>query len=363
LKDVRVRADAKAIDAGGTTISPPALITFDERRQPEVFFEANPRQKRLTEYVYGLPMGKPFIWVVDCARASDYTPMTGDAAGNELCAVAGRRGAVPVVHERISKLFEIEEDQLARVLDSRASPELYSAQAARMRAAHVPSGLGPLVESLPRGSVFFYSSSDRTSAYIKDYAKLPEVASRGLRWMTSLPQEAPFYFAAPSLNSVRKSNRYDIRRLAFGDDIVTLLDRHARDVVVLSLKGDMEVLSESTRERLARVGIDLARLDRHGSFAAVLDANVPVAFEMADDRRVVLSSGALRERGIERVESAGRELGDESKVIVRGKNVSNNKRGMNIVVLKPGSDPLRFSIDTHNTERLYSDVYEATERQ
>lgn len=363
LEEVRVRADEKSIDAGGTTISAPALITFDDRRQPEVFFEANPRQKRLSEYVYGLPLAAPFIWVVDCERSREYAPPSGQVTGRGLCVVAGRRGAVPVVNERIGEHFEIDEDQLAQVLDSQASSELHAEQTARLHAALLPSGLVTLVDSVPSGSVFFYSPSERTSLYIKEYARLPEIASKNHRWLTSLPRDHNFYFAAPSLNAVRKSGRYDVRRLAFGDHIVTILDRHAGDVVVLSLKGDIEALSKATIKSLARVGIDLARLDKRGSFAAVLVANVPVAFEMADDRRVVLASDELRERGIERVESAGRELGDESKVIVAGKNVSNDKRGVNIVVLTPGAEPLAYSIDTHSTERIYSDVYEATERQ
>jgi len=299
---------------------------------------------------------------VDCARARNYSEVNGEPGGSELCAVAGRRGAVPIVSERTGTQLEIEEDQLRSVLESRADARLQAQQTARLRAAQLPSGLEPLVASLPASSTFFYSSSERTGPYIKDFSKLPEVASRRLRWVTTLPQEEKFYFATPSLNAVRKSGRYDVQRLAFGEDIVTVLDRHARDVVAISLKGDMKALSAGTVERFARLGVDLQKLDRTGSLAVVLDANLPIGVAMANDARVVLASDALRARGIERVESAGRNFGNDSKIIVHGKNVSSNKRGMNIVVSRQGGEPVAINIDTHHTERGYSDVYEAAQK-
>ena len=360
LDELQINADERSIEAGGTTIVAPALIAFDEEFQAEVFFESSTRQKGLSEYLYALPKNRPFVWVVDCARARAYAEVKGQGADRDLCVIAGRRGATPVISERTGAEFEIDAAQLRGVLESRADANVHAEQTARLRDAQLPSGLRPLVASLPEGSVFFYSASERTSPYLRDFSKLPEVASRRLRWVTSLPSEEEFYFAAPSLNAVRKSRRYEVRRLAFGDDIVTILDRHARDVVVLSLKGDMKALSKNTIDRLARVGVDLEKLNRRGSFAAVLDANVPVAVATANDAPVVLASDALLERGIERVESAGRDFGNDSKVIVRGKNLSNNKRGLNMVILRRGVGPVALNIDTHSTERRYSDVYEAT---
>jgi phosphoglycerol transferase len=359
LEDVRINAVEKTIEAGGTTILAPALITFDEDLEAEVFFEFHSRQQRLPDYVYRLPMGKPFVWVVDCGRAGAYGGLEAGTESNDLCVVAGRRGAAPVMNQLTGSSTELDEDLLRQVLETRANPAVHEEQTTHLRQSQLPKGLVQLIDSLPAGSVLFYPPSDRTTAYIQEYAALPQVVSKQIVWTKTLPNDRDFYFAGPGLKTVRKSRRFQVRRLAFGDDIVTLLKRYAQDILVLSLKGDMKALSQPTIAYLSRVGIDLAKLSRRGSFAAVLDANVPIAVGMDDEARVVLSSDALRERGIERVESAGRDVGNDSKIVVMGKNVSDNRRGLNFAVLKRGGNRRVFNIDTHHTERLYSDVYEA----
>jgi phosphoglycerol transferase len=360
LEDIEIRAAEKTIAAGGTTILAPALITFDDELEAEVFFEFNTRQTTLPDYVYGLPMGKPFVWIVDCDRASGYVAIEDVESSTELCAIAGRRGAAPVVSQRTGASLEIDEDQLTRVLQSRARSETHEEQTSRLALSLLPSGLVALIDSLPEGSVFFHSAGDRTSKYIETYAARAEVASRGIVWTTSLPRQGKFYFAAPSLKAVRKGRTHRSRRLALGDDLVTLLERYARDVVILSLRGDMKALSAGTLEALSRIGIHLNEPARSSSFAAVLAANEPIAVAVDAKAPLVLASEALQERGIDRVESAGRKLGDYSRIIVRGQDVSPNRRGLNLVVLKKDGTRTALNIDTHETERLRSDVYEAS---
>jgi hypothetical protein len=360
LEDIEINAAEKTIEAGGTTILAPALIAFDEELQAEVFFEFHTRQTKLPDYVYRLPLGKPFVWVVDCARARGYTDIEGSLAKGELCLIVGRRGARPVSSQKVGAAMEIEEDQLRAALATEARQDIYEEQSKRLSLAQLPAGLIPLVESLPPGSIFLRQSADRTNPYIKEYAALPNVAAKGVVWTTSLPEDTEFYFAAPSLGAVRKTRRFAMQRLAFGDHIVTLLNRYAEDTVVLSAKGDMKALSPKTVEHFSRLGIDLAKWSRRGSFAAVLDANATIASAMDDDGPVVLTSEALRERGVDRVESAGRKFGNYSKIIVQGKDLSHNRRGLNLVVLRRDGAREAFNIDTHATENLASDVYKAT---
>lgn len=358
LEDIVINAADKTIKAGGTSIMAPALITFDEELQADVYFEFN-TQSTLIDYLYRLPLGQAFAWVVDCGRANALTPIEG-TRGSELCVVAGRRGAEPLLKQPVGASLEIEEDLLEKVLQSVADPSHHAEQGARIIRAQLPDGLIPLVESLPPGSAFFRSKRDRSSKYIREYAALPEIAARGIAWTTAIPKQPEFYFAGSSLGSVKKRRRYDVARLSLGDDLPTILSRHSEDTVVLSLRGDFQALSSETLERLAQAGVDLRQLDRAGSFAAVLDAHAPALVEMSNDAPVALASEALKARGIDLVESAGRAAGDRSKIVFRGKDLSRNHRGINIVILPKSGSRSSLYIDTHNTERLPSDVYKAT---
>lgn len=361
LEDVVIDAAAKTITAGGTSVQTPALITFDEDLHAEVYFEFHTHSK-LTDYAYRLATGTPFLWVGDCARANWYTTIEG-TRGPELCVVVGRRGAEPVLARPVGASLEIEEALLERALETAADPATHAEQSARFIRAQLPSGLDTLVPSLPEGSVFLRARQDRADRYVKAYAALPEVVARGITWATATPQQPEFYFGAASLAAVRKTRKYGIERLALGDDLPTLLERHAEDTVILSLRGDFDALSRDTLERLAQRGVDLRQLDRQGSFAAVLNGPGGAEVAMSNDTPVTLSSEALKARGIERVESAGRALGDRSKIVLKGKELSPNHRGINIVILPKRGSRASLFIDTHVTERVFSDVYRARLKQ
>jgi phosphoglycerol transferase len=358
LEDVVIDAAAKAINAGGTRVSTPALITFDDDLHADVYFEFNTHSK-LTDYLYRLEMGTPFVWVVDCGRANDYTSIEGTRP-SELCAISGRRGAEPLLRRPVGTSLELEEDMLESVLETVADPATHAAQSARIIRAQLPSGLDTLVPTLPEGSVYLRSRQDRADKYVKAYAALPDVLARRIRWATATPEEPEFYFGPASLRAVRKSRRYDVTRLALGDDLPTLLERHVQDTVVLSLRGDFDALSGDTLERLAQRGVDLRQLDRRGSFAAVVNGPGGAEVAMSNDTPVSLSSEALKASGIELIESAGRALGDRSKIVVRGKQLSPNHRGINIVILPKRGSRKSLFIDAHVTERVFSDVYKAT---
>jgi len=361
LEDVVIDASAKAINAGGTSVMAPALITFDEDLHADVYFEFNTHSK-LTDYLYKLKMGTPFLWVVDCARANGYTSVEGTRP-SALCVVSGRRGAEPVLGQAVGASLEIEEEVLERVLETVAEPETHDRQSARIIRAQLPSGLDALTSSLPASSVFFRSKTDSADKYYKAYATLPDIAARGIRWTTAFPKQEPeFYFAAASLGVVRKTRKYVIQRLALGDDLPSLLERHAHDTVILSSRGDFEALSSDTLERLAKVGIDLRQLDKRGSFAAVLNGQGGVELAMNDRAPVTLSSDALKASGIDLVEGAGLAHGDRSRILVGGKDLSQNHRGINIVILPQRGSRASLFIDAHVTERVFSDLYRAVPR-
>jgi hypothetical protein len=267
------------------------------------------------------------------------------------------------VREYVASRLEISEEQLRAVLDSPQDAPLYTAQTERIGLGELPDGFVELVGSLPRGAVFFASKS-RISRYIAQHARRPEVAARELVWTEQLPAHAEFYFTASSLRQVKKSGAYSWERLPSGPDLVTILKQHEQDVVILSSKGNAKVrLSPDTLRYLGTRGVDLRRWKMRGSFAAVLEGPAPIALAIDNDAPVVLASAALAERGIDRVESAGKKLGNYSRIILGGKQASPDRRGINLVILPRSGERSALNIDTYISERPSADVYLARPRE
>jgi hypothetical protein len=91
-----------------------------------------------------------------------------------------------------------------------------------------------------------------------------------------------------------------------------------------------------------------------------LDRGQIIAQARSSDGPVVLQSEALAARGIDRVASGGSRHGNHAQIVVGGKEVSRNARGLNIAILQPRKKAHLLAIDTHITERARADVFKAT---
>jgi phosphoglycerol transferase len=361
LHSVKVLAESRTLEAGGATLRIPALITFDEALHSEVFFEFD-STKDLTEYVADLQQGASFIWVAPCNREKGYVPGFDHGPAGD-CMIAGKRGARPIFAERIDTITELSEADLRRVLSSPVDATIYEEQGRGLLEAQLPNGIGELFRGLPPNSTFFQTKS-RAAQRIARYATLPPLSAQKVAVTHTLPTDTEFYFTAGDMERVQASGAFDVSRVTFGDDLLGILRRHEPDTVIISAKDDARSrLSATSMGYFKNLGIDLSALKFRGSFAAVLDAGRPIAAEVKNDAPVVLVSAALRRLGIDRVESAGYDAGNVSRIIVGGKEMSNNSRGLNIVVLARDGRRLSLTIDTALSENLYLDVFKATPRK
>jgi len=355
---VSVNAAAYSLSVGGRVLTVPALLAFDANLNVDVFLPTT-YATGLLEHLRGLKQGSAFLLVDRCSTAAIYTGEPIVAQRRELCVMAARRGGEPLFLKRATEVKTLSRLELESVLATPVEPELYAAQSARLIELLLPKGLPLLAETIPSGSVIYASKDDRSQRHAKTYFRLSRASAKNVEWTHELPKGRAFYFAAPSLGPVKKSGRYEIERLPLGDDLATIVEQTSA-TVILALKGDIDALSELTLERLERAGLELDPEDRAASFAAVLDRGKIIAQARSSDGPVVLQSEALAARGIDRVASGGSRHGNHAQIVVGGKEVSKNARGLNIAILRPRKKPHFLAIDTHITERARADVFKAT---
>lgn len=355
---VRVHARESRIVVGRRQLHAPALLAFDEALDVDVFL---PRTYAtgLLEHLRGLRLGRAFLLVDRCRTVALFTGQELPFARHALCVLAARRGGEPLLTKPAAEVESVSRRELEAVLSAPVTPEQHAAQSARLLEPFLPKGLPLLAEAMPAGSVLFAAKDDRSQRHAKTWLQLSNASAKDIAWTDRLPEDREFYFAAPSLRHVRRSGRYQIERLALGDDLATLVE-DTSDTLVLALRGDIDALSEATLRRLRERGLALDPAARGASFAAVLERGRPIAQALSREGSVVLASEALAARGIDRVESGGARHGDVARIIVRGKDVSSNARGMNIAILRRKKKPQVLAIDTHVTERARGDVFKAT---
>jgi sulfatase-like protein len=360
LRSLKILVDSRTLEAGDTTLRIPALILFDDALQSEVFFEFD-NTKDLSEYVAELKQGQSFVWVAPCNRQKGFVPaMDGQLAGD--CVIASKRGARPVIADPIAASAELSEEDLRRVLASPVEGAVYEEQGQGLLEAQLPDGVGAFLRTLPPGSTFFQTKS-RAAQRLARFAKLPPLSERNLVVTHSLPPNGEFYFGAGDLEVVSARGDLELSRVRLGDDLIAILRRHEPDTVIISAKDDARSrLSAATLDYFSALGIDLRALKFRGSFAAVLQGGRRIMADVKNGELVVLDSPELRRLGIDRVESAGYDGGNVSRIIVGGRDLSNNTRGLNIVVLTRDGRRLSLTVDTAVSESLYLDVYKATPR-
>jgi len=356
-RGVSVHAKERRVSVGGRVLYAPALLAFNDDLNVDVFLPRT-HAAGLFEHLRGLKQGSAFLLIDRCSSVEIYTGAEISSGRGELCVMAARRGGEPLFLKRASEVEQLSRSELEAVLVAPVDPEIHAAQSARLLELLLPKGLPLLAETIPQGSAIYASKHDRSLRHAKTYFELSRASAKNVEWIDELPKDREFYFTAPGLRRVRRSGRYEIERLALGDDLATLVEG-ASETVVLALKGDIEALTEPTLQRLEKLGLKLDAADRSASFAAVLDRGVIIAQSRSSDGPVVLEGQELTARGIDRVTSGGLRHGDQASILVGGKELSANSRGVNIALLNRRKKPVVLAIDTHVTERARADVFKA----
>ncbi len=177
--------------------------------------------------------------------------------------------------------------------------------------------------------------------------------------ITSLPSDhRDFYFLGGSVDE-RVLKNYTIQTV-YSDTLGSFLKKYPEDLIILSLRDDgSSKLSNETKQYFRDLGIKIDKLKFAGSFVALIDKGKTIAYDIHNTSEISLDEKILSKYGIQKVLSAGSHYGNKSEIIIKGKNFSNQGRGINYVIKKSNGSIVSGFVDTYANDQTGDSVKRA----
>ena len=177
--------------------------------------------------------------------------------------------------------------------------------------------------------------------------------------VTSLPSDhRDFYFLGGSVDEGVLKN-YAIQTV-FSDTLGSFLRKYPEDLIILSLRDDgSSKLSNETKQYFRDLGIKIDELKFAGSFVALIDKGKTIAYDIQNTSEISLDEKIVSKYGIDKVLSAGSHYGNKSEIIIKGKNFSNQGRGINYVIKKSNGSIVNGFVDTYANDQTGDSVRKA----
>jgi hypothetical protein len=146
----------------------------------------------------------------------------------------------------------------------------------------------------------------------------------------------------------------------YADTLGSLLAKYPNALIVLSLMDDGSYsLSDTTKYYFRERGIDIDKLKFAGSFAALIDKNKTIAYDIQNKSKVELDPKILSKYGIQKVLSAGSHWGNTSEIMISNENYSKQRRGFNYVIKKRDGNIINGFVDTYEKDETGDGVKKA----
>jgi len=210
-----------------------------------------------------------------------------------------------------------------------------------------------LIKNSPENSTIYLSKNwvdGGVVSYMKKYKR---------KVITSIPSDhRDFYFLGGTIDE-RTLKNYTIQAV-YSDTLGSFLRKYPEDLIILSLKDDgSSKLSNDTKQYFRDLGIEIDKLKFAGSFVALIDKGKTIAYNIHNTSEIRLDEKLISKYGIDRVVSAGSHYGDKSEIIIKGKNFSNQRRGINYVIKKRNGSIVSGFVDTYANDQTGDSVKKA----
>ncbi len=203
-----------------------------------------------------------------------------------------------------------------------------------------------LVKVTPPNSIIYLPTqmvNDKVIAYMKD--KKRTVITDIKKTVSS------FYFLDNTISS-KLLIQYQLEPINI-NTLASYLKEYSNDTIILSIKDEgSSHLSTKTRQYLENIGIKINLLKSRGSFAALIDNNNVIIYDINNTSQVNLDISILKKYGINKVLSAGYKYGNKSEIIIDGNNISKQHRGINYAIKTKSGEIISGFVDTYLKDHI-----------
>lgn len=326
----------------GSKVFPiPLFCTFSKKLDPIFYFKHI--TKTLDKYLFSQSPQKPFILIEQCNELWFL-----EGAKNKLgyCLATGKQGGEIIVEQLHGALF-LGADKIEKILQQKESAKHYEKNMRAIFTKILGEDIIHLFDDVPKNSTV-YILKEKYGEYPEIYAGMPWIKRRGILCKRSVQEHQKFYFLSRNIEKDRKEYPGEnLQIFKTGKHLVDFLNEHKKDTVIISAKDEASLhLSRKSRLFFRNLGVEIDNFGYRDSFACVIANGKACAWKISRLHPVVLEGSNLRLFGINKVVSAGLNVGNSSEIIINGKNVSPNRRGLNIVVKEKDGTLTKVFFDT-----------------
>ena len=141
-----------------------------------------------------------------------------------------------------------------------------------------------------------------------------------------------------------------------------LKDHHNETIIIVAKDEASQGISEEEKEKIKQnFGLNFKDLKFRGSYVAVISKGKLILEEINNNEAIeIRNNSILKKLGIDKISSAGYTIGDFSSVKINRSELSLNKRGLNIVLIKNDNDFYLLNVDSFQTTKVDTLVYKPT---
>ena len=211
-----------------------------------------------------------------------------------------------------------------------------------------------LLKNTPKNSTIYLAKSflnNKVVDYFKDNNRF---------LVSAIPDNnTTFYYMDKDID-VKLLKSYQLNPINI-NTLAKYLKQYSKDTIILSVRDEgSRSLSIESKKYFRDLNISIDKLRSRGSFAALIDNNETVTYDINNTSEISLDVSLLKKYGIQKIVSSGYKNGNKSIIQINGKNISKQRRGINYVIKKNDGSTISGFVDTHLDDSVGVKIIKAT---
>ena len=199
---------------------------------------------------------------------------------------------------------------------------------------------------IPREGIYHYHAFEALK-----YAEYVGFSQKNIHHICTIDYKKPKeFFTLASFVKKIPLDKFTVVPTGKNLSLFDLILKNKNYLTIISGKDECtQGLTPQTINKLLGLGLHFQNLKYRGSYIAIIYKGKTITEKVNNNGPIKIQDKKLKELGIDRVVSSGFSFGNNSEIIFQGKNLSLNKRGLNIAIIDDHNVIKKYNIDTYKT--------------